>query len=135
MILTIIFIVLTSIGISAFLLPSGLTDWIPDGLCRAILIDGLIGALGTVTAIGTYANERSSSGYEEHYDEWNTRYRGLAARIEIWKQARKTLSFGTMLRSIIRNLRTPSIGLTIIGLTGSMKMRAMSSRLSMIFQP
>lgn len=86
MILTIIFVVLTSIGITAFLLPSGLTDWIPDGLCWAILIGGFIGALGTVTAVGTYGCERSSSGYEEHYDEWNTRYRGLAARIEIWKQ-------------------------------------------------
>jgi hypothetical protein len=86
MILTIIFVVLTSIGISAFLLPSGLTDWIPEGLCWAILIGGFIGALGTVTAVGTYVCERGSSGYEEHYDEWDTRYRGLAARIEIWKQ-------------------------------------------------
>jgi len=91
MILTIIFVVLTSIGISAFLLPSGLTDWIPDGLCWAILIGALIGAFGTVTAVGTYASERSSSGYKEHYDEWNTRYRGLAARIEIWKQGAEDL--------------------------------------------
>ena len=86
MILTIIFVVLTSIGIAALLLPSGLTDWIPDGLCWAILIGAFIGAFGTVVAVGTYGSERSSSGYREHYDEWDTRYRGLAARIETWKQ-------------------------------------------------
>ena len=86
MILTIIFVVLTSIGIAALLLPSGLTDWIPDGLCWAILIGAFIGAFGTVVAVGTYGSERSSSGYREHYDEWDTRYRGLAARIEVWKQ-------------------------------------------------
>ena len=86
MILTIIFVVLTSIGIAALLLPSGLTDWIPEGLYWAILIGAFIGAFGTVVAVGTYGSERSSSGYREHYDEWDTRYRGLAARIEVWKQ-------------------------------------------------
>lgn len=69
MILTIIFVALTLIGISMFLLPSGLTDWIPGGLCWAILIGAFIGACGTVVAVGTYGTERSSSGYRENYDE------------------------------------------------------------------
>ena len=86
MILTIMFVVLTSIGIAALLLPSGLTDWIPDGLCWAILIGAFIGAFGTVVGVTSYVAERGSSGYREHYDEWDTRYRGLAARIETWKQ-------------------------------------------------
>jgi len=85
MILGIILISMLAIGLLGLLLPSSLTDWIPDAGAWMVILCLFIGGGGTIALAGTAATERSKSGYETSYKEWDSRYRGLSARITLWE--------------------------------------------------
>lgn len=85
MIIGIILISMLAIGLLALILPASATDWIPDGGAWVIIICLFIGGGGTIALMGTIATERSKGGYELHYQEWDSRYRGLSARITLWE--------------------------------------------------
>jgi len=85
MILGIVLISMLAIGLLCLLLPSSLTDWIPEAGAWMVILCLLIGGGGTIGLAGTAATERSKSGYETYYKEWDSRYRGLSARITLWE--------------------------------------------------
>jgi len=84
MIIGIILFSLLAFGILMLLLPSELTDFLPDWVAGFVVICLFIGGAGSLVVGSTYICERTKSGYKQNYDEWDNRQRGLAARINEW---------------------------------------------------
>lgn len=84
MIIGIILFSLLAFGILMLILPSKIVDFLPDWVASFVVISLFIGGAGTFVVGSTYICERTKSGYEQNYDKWDSRQRGLAARIKEW---------------------------------------------------